>query len=108
MGLTAIALTLRQEVSEIDFDAMTTALQGHDPLRVAAALSRCGTELLFLPKPKEVIDRLPHLEISNKRPDLKLVRDFYESYSSTLRLRVFEYEGKYRQVRLEKIQAADR
>ena len=100
-GLTRISLCLRQEVSEVDFAAMTDALEGRDPALVAVALDRCRIELLFVPKPKEVIERLPEKAVENKRPDLTLIRDFYEPYSTRLHLHVFEYESGYRQARLE-------
>jgi hypothetical protein len=102
-GLTKIALVLRQEVTEFDFVSMTDALEGYEPGRVAIALDRCRTELLFLPKPKEVIDRLPEKTVENKKPDLKLVRTFFEPYSATLHLHIFEYEHGYRQARLERL-----
>lgn len=105
-GLTKIALALRQEVSELDFVAMTDALEGYDPQRVAIALDRCRTELLFLPKPKEVIERLPEKAVENKRPDGRLIRDFFEPYSSSLHLHVFEYSSGYRQARLERLGVA--
>jgi hypothetical protein len=101
-GLTRISLSLRQEVSEVDFAAMTDALEGYDPRCVETALNRCRTELLFIPKPKEVIERLPEKAVESKSPDdLKLVREFYEPYSTRLHLHVFEYDGGYRQARLE-------
>ena len=102
-GLTKIALALRQEVTELDFAAMADALEGYDPRRVSIALDRCRTELLFLPKPCEVIERLPEKTVENKRPQGELIRDFFEPYSSSLRLHVFEYEGGHRQARLEKL-----
>jgi hypothetical protein len=100
-GLTRIGLSLRQEVNEVDFAAMTNALEGYEPGRVAIALDRCRNELLFVPKPKEVIERLPDKAIECKTPNLKLEREFYESYSERLHLHVFLYEGGYRQARLE-------
>lgn len=96
-GLTRIGLSLRQEVSEVDFAAMANALEGYEPGRVAVALDRCRNELLFVPKPKEVIERLPEKAIENKTPNLKLEREFYEPYSERLHLHVFLYEGGYRQ-----------
>lgn len=114
-GMTAIALAMRQEVTEVDFAAMASALEGYEPSRVAVAFARCKTELLFVPKPKEVIDRLPAREVQNKKPDMKLVREFYEPYDKNLRLHVYEYDDgqgdlnadrrahRFRQVKLERI-----
>jgi hypothetical protein len=80
---------------------MTDALEGYDPRCVETALNRCRAELLFIPKPKEVIERLPEKAVEYKSPDLKLLRDFFEPYSTRLHLHVFEYESGYRQARLE-------
>lgn len=102
-GLTRIGLSLRQEVDEVDFAAMANALKGYEPGRVGVALDRCRNELLFVPKPKEVIDRLPDKAIENKAPKLKLEREFYEPYSERLHLHVFLYERGYRQARLERL-----
>jgi hypothetical protein len=113
--MTVIALATRQEVTELDFLAMTTALEGIEPSRVAAAFTRCTTELLFVPKPKEVIDRWPERVLQNNKPDMELVDDFYEPYDNNLRLHVYLYDDgegdlngdrakhRFRQVKLERI-----
>jgi hypothetical protein len=114
-GMTVISLAMRQDVTELDFLAMTTALQGIEPSRVAAAFTRCRTELLFVPKPKEVIDRLPERVLQNQKPDMELVGEFYEPYDNNLRLHVYLYDDgegdlngdrakhRFRQVKLERV-----
>lgn len=102
--MTRISVCLRLEVNRIDWEAMTYALHGQNPQRVRAAFDRCLLELEFMPKPKDVLERLPEKGVESKAPDnLKLIRDFYEPYSESMRLHVFEYEGGYLQVKMEKV-----
>jgi hypothetical protein len=105
--LTKLALHFRAEMTEPDFEIYLDGLSGYSEGRVLAGLDRCLTECEYMPRLKEIIQRIPDIETSNKAPDnRKLIRDFYEPYSRELKVHVFEYEGGYRQVKLERVSDA--
>lgn len=107
-SMTRIAVSLRQDCNRVDWESMAYALKSRglsddDCERVRDSFDRCLVELDFIPKPKDVIAKLRDKAIQNKAPDVKLLREYYRPYSETLREHVFEYEGGYSQVKLEKV-----
>lgn len=90
------------ELIEADYEIYLKGLSDcGDSICVVAALARCIKECKFMPKLKEIIERIPEAEAPSRAPDnLKLVREFDEPYSANLKLHVLEYEGGYRQCRL--------
>lgn len=106
--MSRISAHLRQESNRIDWESMyyvltNTGLTDVDCGRVKSSFDRCMRELDFLPNSKAVLERLPEREMQNKKPELKLIREYTRPYSATLQERVWEYEGGYEQVRLEKL-----
>jgi hypothetical protein len=98
----ACALHFRVELTEVDFAIYLRGLSDvDDSIRLVAAIARATKECKFMPKLKEIIERIPEKETASRAPDhLKLVREFDEPYSNRLKVHVYEYEGGYRQVKL--------
>lgn len=102
--LAKLALHFRAEMTEPDFEIYLDGLSGYSEGRVVKGLDRCLTECEYMPRLKEIIQRIPEVATSNEAPDnRKLIREFYEPYTLELRLHVWEYEGGYRQVAIERI-----
>lgn len=52
-----------------------------------------------MPKLKEICDRMPQEIAKAKSPELKIVREWDESYSHKMKIHYVEYESGYRQAR---------
>lgn len=95
------ALHFRAEVTEADFEIYRRGLwEIREPERIEAAFTRCLKECEFMPKLKDVLERLPDRAIESKAPDLKVVREWDEAYGEGKTIHYTEYESGYRQARI--------
>lgn len=100
-ALAGCALHFRAELTELDYEVYLRGLaEVQSAWRIVSAVGRCTKECMFMPKLKEILERVPEAEASPKAPDLKLLREFDEPYTRTHKLHVYEYEGGYRQVKM--------
>ena len=101
-ALAGCSLHFRAELTELDYDVYLRGLADiQSSWRIVAAIGRCTKECLFMPKLKEILERVPEVEASPKVPDrLELLREFDEPYTHTHKLHVYQYEGGYRQVKM--------
>ena len=104
-ALAGCALHFRQELTELDYEVYLRGLADiSSAWRIVSAIGRCTKECMFMPKLKEILERVPEVEASPRVPDrLKLLREFDEPYTSTHKLHVYEYEGGYRQVKMVQV-----
>lgn len=103
-ALASCALHFRQELTDLDYEIYLKGLAQFSGPAAVAGIDRAMRETTFMPKLKEIIERIPEMPVDNHAPDdLKLVREFVEPYTRDLQIRVFQYEGGYRQIKLERI-----
>ena len=98
--LTRCALHYRQELTEIDLEIYLNALRPFEAYRIRGALDKCFTECEFMPKLKDILERMPDAHFENQKPDLKVVREWDEPYNDTTVTHFVEYESGYRQAKL--------
>lgn len=108
-SMSRISAHLRQESNRIDWESMyyvltNAGLSDSDCGRVKASFDRCMRELDFLPNSKAVLERMPEHETTTVgTPHCRIVKDWFESFSSTARAHWFEFEDGTSKVRLEKL-----
>lgn len=99
--LTRCALHFRQELTEVDLEIYLNGLRPFEAYRIRAALERCFLECEFMPKLKDILDRMPEAQHSNNAPDsLSIVREWDEFFSATHKTHFIEYENGYKQAKL--------
>lgn len=97
-ALAHCGLHFRAELTEVDYEIYLKALVGISAGRISESLVRCVRECNFMPKVKDILDRVPEEMAEAKAPDLKIVREWDEPYGSK-KLHWIEYEGGYKQAR---------
>jgi hypothetical protein len=95
--LTKCSLHFRQDLSRADFLVYWESLKDRDADAVRRAVVLCRETLEFMPKLRDVLDRLSPAA-QTKKPDLKVVKEWDEEYGDR-KLHFTEYEGGYRQTR---------
>lgn len=98
-ALVLCALHFRVELTDADFEVYKMGLREIGELeRIEAAFTRCIKECEFMPRLKDILERIPDREIVNAKPDLKVVREWDEPYGDKT-LHYIEYENGYKQAR---------
>jgi hypothetical protein len=98
--LTKCALHFRQELHEVDLEIYLSGLREFSADRIKGALELCFRECEFMPKLKDILERMPEEHYENEKPDLKIVREWDEDFTPTAKLHFIEYENGYRQSRI--------
>lgn len=98
-ALSKCSLHFRQELTDVDFEIYLSGLRTFSAERISESLERCLKECEFMPKLKEICDRMPQEITKAKAPDLTVVREWDEPYSHKMKIHYVEYESGYRQAR---------
>lgn len=95
----------RTEVSDADYEIYKIGLKDiNDPYRIDEAFYRCLRECEFMPKLKDIFDRLPDRREARSLKIGKIVREWCEPTSDGFVIHYFETDSGDKFVRLEKRQ----
>ena len=96
-----LAAHFRVELSEPEIRIYCDSLASKDKDCLNKAMQRCLNECEFMPRLKDINDRLPEPKKAVTWGFFKPVRDFFEPLDDTHRVHGWEDEDGYRRVRIE-------
>ena len=93
-------------LSDADFQIYAHGLQEFEAYRIKGALEKCLRECSFMPKLKDIIERMPNKHVSNPSRHGIIVREWEEYFSdqSVVHYWLFEDGDKSVQIRPRKQQ----
>lgn len=98
-----LAAHFRVELTEPEIRIYCDSLQNENADCLKKAMIRCLNECSFMPKLKDIRDRLPSPERKVEQGDFVPVSDHFEPYTETHRTHVWLDADGYRRVRIEPI-----
>ena len=100
----------RTELDEAQLKIYCDALKHHAPNDIETAMQRALHECEFLPKIADIEARLPHEQKDYYDPlnaDFIPVKDWYEPYTATAKLHVWESAQGYKRVSVVKLKPGE-
>lgn len=111
-SLVRCSLHFQANLTEIDYEIYLQGLSDIDePDRIAVAIDRAMKNSEFMPKLATIRSELPRLEEmpsykpepTIEEPHCRIIKEWYENFSSTARAHWFEFEDGTSKLRLEKL-----
>lgn len=99
--VTLLAAHFRIEMSEPEIRIYCDSLESRDPGCLSKAMQRCLNECEFMPKLKDINDRMPEPKKKVVWGDFVPVSDHFEPYTDTHQSHVWVDKDGYRRVRIE-------
>jgi hypothetical protein len=96
-----LAAHFRVEMSEPEIQVYCDSLGNKDPQCLNKAMQRCLNECEFMPRLKDINDRMPEPQKAVEWGDFVPVSEHVEPYTETHQSRVFIDKNGYRRVRIE-------
>jgi hypothetical protein len=88
-------------LTDLDFEIFLDGLRDiPDEDRIAQGFDACLKQCEFMPRLRDVRDRVPDNPAAIHEPDLKVVKEWDEPYGRNMQVHYIEYEGGYRQARI--------
>lgn len=95
------AILLRYEITETELSQYCELLRDFDAEKVEYAFDRCSKECLFMPRPAEILTRMPE---EGPKPNAiigKIVKDWTEAYDDAHVIHYFETDSGDRYTKIE-------